>query len=160
MKKELEKILSKRLDKIFQDNKYKPKLITFFTGCDPTYETSLEILKEDESYDSAFSVCKYNMFSPTRARKIVDETIMPFVPLDIFPEVSSIRSSQGDVYFCDLSVQVIRARVFEDMWNGNLPFRWQGKKGYPLKNSYGFDIDEGWQKVAIEKWLKENWHEK
>ena len=120
----------------------------------------LEILKEDESYDSAFSVCKYNMFSPTRARKIVDETIMPFVPLDIFPEVSSIRSSQGDVYFCDLSVQVIRARVFEDMWNGNLPFRWQGKKSYPLKNSYGFDIDEGWQKVAIEKWLKENWHEK
>jgi len=42
----LEKILSKRLDKIFQTDKDKPKLITFFTGCDPTYETSLEILKE------------------------------------------------------------------------------------------------------------------
>ena len=38
--------MSKRLDKIFQNNKDKPKLITFFTGCDPTYETSLEILKE------------------------------------------------------------------------------------------------------------------
>ena len=38
--------MSKRLDKIFQTNKDKPKLITFFTGCDPTYETSLEILKE------------------------------------------------------------------------------------------------------------------
>ena len=46
LKKKLEKILSKRLDKIFQTNKNKPKLITFFTGCDPTYETSLEILKE------------------------------------------------------------------------------------------------------------------
>ena len=45
-KKKLEKILSKRLDKIFQTDKDKPKLITFFTGCDPTYETSLEILKE------------------------------------------------------------------------------------------------------------------
>ena len=38
--------MSKRLDKIFQIDKDKPKLITFFTGCDPTYETSLEILKE------------------------------------------------------------------------------------------------------------------
>lgn len=46
LKKKLEKILSKRLDKIFQTDKDKPKLITFFTGCDPTYEMSLEILKE------------------------------------------------------------------------------------------------------------------
>ena len=31
-----------------------------------------------------------------------------------------------------------------------------GKKSFPLKNSYGFDIDEEWQK-AIEVWLKQNW---
>ena len=41
--------MSKRLDKIFQTNKDKPKLITFFTGCDPNYNTSLEILKEAAS---------------------------------------------------------------------------------------------------------------
>ena len=29
-----------------------------------------------------------------------------------------------------------------------------GKKSFPLKNSYGFDIDEEWQKTAIEVWLK------
>ena len=23
---------------------------------------------------------------------------------------------------------------------------------------YGFDIDESWQKVAVELWLKENWN--
>jgi len=24
-------------------------------------------------------------------------------------------------------------------------------------DTYGFDIDEEWQKVAIEEWLKKNW---
>lgn len=122
-------------------------------------EEGINILKQDSSFDSAFSVCKYNMFSPTRARKLENQTIRPFVDLELFDNVSSIRSSQGDVYFCDLSVQVIRSRVFQDIWSGDLPFRWQGKKSYPLINSYGFDIDEQWQKVAIENWLKENWHE-
>lgn len=117
----------------------------------------IEVLSSDSSYDSAFSVCKYNMFSPTRARKIEGDEIKPFVDLDVFDEVSSIRSSQGDVYFCDLSVQVIRSSAFENMSEGQLPFLWQGKKSFPLMNSYGFDIDEKWQKVAIEQWLKDNW---
>ena len=117
-----------------------------------------KLLQNDASYDSAFSVCRYNMFSPTRARKLENDQIKPFVDLSVFEEVNSIRSSQGDVYFCDLSVQVIRSRVFEDMWNGQLPFRWQGKKSYPLLNTYGFDIDEKWQKVAIEEWLREYWY--
>ena len=65
-------------------------------------------LENDNSADSVFSVCKYNMFSPTRARKIKDGVIEPFINLNYFDEVSSIRSSQGDVYFCDLSIQVIR----------------------------------------------------
>jgi alanine-alpha-ketoisovalerate/valine-pyruvate aminotransferase len=99
------------------------------------------------------------MFSPTRARRLENQVIKPFVDLAVFDNVSSIRSSQGDVYFCDLSVQVIRGAVFEDMWNGDLPFRWQGKKSYPLLNTYGFDIDEQWQKVAIENWIQENWNE-
>ena len=114
-------------------------------------------LKNDRSYDSAFSVCKYNMFSPARARKIQNQKIKSFVNLKYIKNVSSIRSSQGDVYFCDLSVQIIRSKVFENMDQGMQPFQWMGKKSYPLKNSYGFDIDEAWQKVAVELWLKENW---
>lgn len=120
----------------------------------------LEILSKDDSYDSAFSVCQYNMFSPIRARKIINNEIHPFANLEQFGEINSIRSSQGDVYFCDLSVQIIRSRIFENMDNQPLPFKWQGKKSYPLINNYGFDIDEKWQKVAIEQWLKDNWHEK
>ena len=82
---------------------------------------------------------------------------MPFISLELMENVSSIRSSQGDVYFCDLSVQLIRRRVFENMNDGMQPFQWMGKKSFPLLNSYGFDIDEEWQKVAIENWLKKNW---
>ena len=117
----------------------------------------ISVLSEDKSYDSAFSVCKYNMFSPTRARRIEDNEIKPFVDLSVFGEISSIRSSQGDVFFCDLSVQVIRGEVFTRMHEGMQPFQWMGKKSYPLLNDYGFDIDEPWQKAAIELWLRNNW---
>ena len=118
----------------------------------------INFLKKNKSYDSAFSVSKYNMFSPIRARKILNGQIKPFVPLKQFKNINSIRSSQGDVYFCDLSVQIIRKKVFENMHKGMQPFQWMGKKSYPLFNTYGFDIDEKWQKIAIEEWLRENWH--
>ena len=65
------------------------------------------------------------MFSPARARKIVSNKIKPFVNLKYIKNVSSIRSSQGDVYFCDLSVQVISKWVFENMDKG-----WKKKKNF------------------------------
>ena len=114
-------------------------------------------LENNKEADSVFSVCKYNMFSPTRARKIENGEILPFIDLKHFEEVSSIRSSQGDVYFCDLSIQVIRSRVFDNIETGNLPFKWQGKKSMPVYNNFGFDIDESWQKITIEHWISEYW---
>ena len=44
----------------------------------------ISLLSKDKSYSSAFSVCKYNMFSPTRARKIENNQIKPFVDLKRF----------------------------------------------------------------------------
>ena len=142
--------------------KNKPEIIILMFANNPAISVSLisegiKKLNEDKTYDSAFSVSKYNMFSPARARKINDGKIESFIPLNLMDNVSSIRSSQGDVYFCDLSVQVIRSRVFENMKEGMQPFQWMGKKSFPLKNSFGFDIDEEWQKTAIEVWLKNNW---
>lgn len=142
--------------------KFKPDIIVLLFANNPAISIKLikegiKILKNQKTYDSAFSVCKYNMFSPARARKIISKQIKPFVNLKYLKNVSSIRSSQGDVYFCDLSVQVISNWVFENMNKGMQPFQWMGRKSYPLKNSYGFDIDESWQKVAVEQWLKENW---
>jgi len=52
---------------------------------------------------------------------------------------------------------VIRRRAFENMEKGMQPFQWMGTKSFPLLNTYGFDIDEEWQKVAIESWLNKNW---
>ena len=66
---------------------------------------SIELIKkginkliEDETYDSAFSVSKYNMFSPTRARKLENDKIKSFIPLDLIGNVSSIRSSQRRIF--------------------------------------------------------------
>ena len=142
--------------------KERPEIIVLLFANNPAISVDLILagiskLSEDNTYDSAFSVSKYNMFSPARARKIENEKIQSFIPLNLIDNVSSIRSSQGDVYFCDLSVQIIRSRVFENMSEGMQPFQWMGKKSYPLKNSFGFDIDEEWQKTAIEVWLKNNW---
>ena len=142
--------------------KERPEIIVLLFANNPAISVDLILagiskLSEDNTYDSAFSVSKYNMFSPARARKIENEKIQSFIPLNLIDNVSSIRSSQGDVYFCDLSVQIIRSRVFENMSEGMQPFQWMGKKSYPLINSFGFDIDEEWQKTAIEVWLKNNW---
>ena len=85
-----------------------------------------------------------------RASKINDGKIESFIPLNLMDNVSSIRSSQGDVYFCDLSVQVIRSRVFENMKEGMQPFQWMGKKSFPLKNCLVLTLMRNGKKTAIE----------
>lgn len=157
-----EDVLVHAYKEILATNKNKPSIVVLLFANNPAISINLikkgiKKLQENPTYDSAFSVCKYNMFSPTRARKLINEKIQPFVSLDLIGKINSIRSSQGDVYFCDLSVQVIRNRVFENMSEGMQPFQWMGKKSYPLINTFGFDIDEEWQKAAIEIWLKKNW---
>lgn len=120
-------------------------------------QQGIEALSADQTLDSAFSVCRYDMFSPTRARSI-DEAgnIKPFAPLEAFGKpVSSIRSSQGGVYFCDLSVQVLRWRCFTHMNEGMQPFQWMGRKSKALINDFGFDVDSEWQFRVIEYWLRE-----
>jgi CMP-N-acetylneuraminic acid synthetase len=117
----------------------------------------IEALKEKPEYDSAFSVSKYNMFSPARAKKVsADRTIAPFIDLDALGEISSIRDSQGDCYFVDFSVQIMRRSCFTNMKDGQPPLKWIGKKPYALFNDYGFDIDSEWQFVVMEKWLKDH----
>jgi len=112
------------------------------------------ILKNKEDLDSCFSVARYDMFSPTRARRLENGIIKNFVDPSLLGEISSIRSSQGAVYFCDLSIQVMKPRCFINMDEGNLPFKWQGKKSYAVETDFGFDIDTEWQFVVIEHWLR------
>ena len=50
----------------------------------------------------------------------------------------------------------MKTSCFENMNEGNLPFKWQGKKSKAIITDYGFDIDENWQFAVIEYWLKEH----
>lgn len=116
---------------------------------------AIDFINTNKEYDSCFSVVNYDMFSPTRARKLDDDNnISSYTDLSKIENVSSIRNAQDACYFCDLSIQVMNPRCFEDIENGNQPFKWQGKKLKAIKNDFGFDIDSEWQFVVIEYWLK------
>jgi CMP-N-acetylneuraminic acid synthetase len=118
---------------------------------------AIQFTSTTNDYDSCFSVVKYDMFSPARARRLAaDGEMKPFVDLNYIDNVSSIRSSQGSVYFCDLSIQVMKPICFEDMENGQLPFKWQGKRSKAIETDFGFDIDTEWQYVVIEYWLRKH----
>lgn len=117
---------------------------------------AIKIVNKDNSLDSCFSVAKYNMFSPNRAKIIKKGLIKEFNKnLNQLSSVNSIRSSQGDIYFCDLSVQVMKPRVLENLDKGQPPLKWLGKKSKALFVDYGFDIDSEWQFKSIENLLLE-----
>lgn len=118
---------------------------------------AIDKLKGESDTDSCFSVSKFDMFSPARARKVMrTNEIRPFINLTLLDNVSSIRDSSGSVYYCDLAIQVMKERCFIDMDQGQLPFKWQGKKSMAVYNDFGFDIDAEWQFVVIEYWLKKH----
>ena len=84
--------------------------------------------------------------------------LIPFVPFRHFSNNKNLncdRDSQGNVYFADMSLSVVRSRCLEDMKNNLLPQRWMGKKIAPLFCAAGADIDYEWQipqaKYCIQK---------
>lgn len=140
----------------------KPEIVVLLFANNPAIDVNLiregiEALQTDATLDSAFSVCRYDMFSPIRARTISEEgLIRNYIPgSEMSATASSIRSSEGGIYFCDLSVQVMRWSCLEDMDKGPQPFQWMGHRSKALINNYGFDVDSEWQFVVIEHWLKE-----
>lgn len=123
-------------------------------------EEGIKILREDPSLDSAVTVSRYNMWSPLRARKIdADGLLKPFVAFDYFGDPKTLncdRDSQGDVWFADMGVSIVRPRCLENISEGLLPQKWMGKKIYPLKQWGGCDVDYEWQIPLVEYWLKKN----
>jgi len=124
-----------------------------------TIDEGITILRNKPDYDSAVTVSCYNMWSPLRARKIGDDGLLhPFVPFEIFGDPKTLncdRDSQGDVWFADMGVSVVRPRCLEEMETGLLPQKWMGQRIYPLKQWGGCDIDYEWQVPGVEYWLKE-----
>lgn len=125
-----------------------------------TIDLGIDVLRDNPEYDSAVTVSLYNMWSPLRARKIGEDGLLhPFVPFETFgdPKVLSCdRDSQGDVWFADMGVSIIRPNCLENIEEGLLPQKWMGKNIYPLKQWGGCDIDYEWQVPGVEYWLKKN----
>lgn len=123
-------------------------------------DEGIKVLRENVNYDSAVSVSRYNMWSPLRARRIGEDGLLhPFVPFETFGDPETLncdRDSQGDVWFADMGVSIVRPRCLEDISNGLLPQKWMGQKIYPLKQWGGLDVDYEWQIPQVEYWLKKN----
>jgi len=119
-------------------------------------DMGIETLRNNKNFDSAVTVSEYNMFSPLRAKKIENGLVKPFVPLDLFQNANCDRSSQGDTFFVDCSGFVVRPICMEDFKYGEPPFRWIGKKVYPLKQWGGIDVDFEWQLGQVIFWLNQH----
>jgi len=123
-------------------------------------DRGIKILRKNKKFDSAVSTSVYNMWSPIRARKLNKSgSLDPFVPFKTFgnpKKISCDRDSQGEVYYADMSVSVVRPQCLEKMKHGLLPQKWMGKKIAPIKSWGGCDVDYEWQIPMVEFWLKKN----
>lgn len=124
----------------------------------PLIDEGVEALRKNPKIDSAVSVSTYNMWSPLRARRLGEQGFLQsFVPLEGLGDLKNFncdRDSQGDVYFADMGVSVVRPRCLEHLEEGMLPQRWMGRVLFPLKQWGGLDVDYEWQIPQVEFWLK------
>ncbi len=125
-----------------------------------TIDKGIEILRNDSSLDSAVTVSCYNMWSPLRARKIGEDGLLhPFIPFETIGNPKTLncdRDSQGDAWFADMGVSVVRPRCLENLKDGLRPQKWMGQKIYPLKQWGGCDVDYEWQVPQAEYWLRKH----
>jgi len=127
------------------------------TICASTIDDGIRVLRERRDIDSAVTVSSYNMWSPLRARRIGEDGLLhPFVAHEAFGDASTLncdRDSQGDVWFADMGVSVVRPHCLDQISQGILPQRWMGRAIYPLKQWGGLDVDYQWQMGQVEAWI-------
>ena len=154
-----------KIKKIFQKQNKTIELMVLLFANVATINTELinkgiKFLRKNKNFDSAVSTSIYNMWSPLRARRLMkDGSLKPFVPFKTFGNPKTLncdRDSQGDVYFADMSVSVVRPKCLEEMNKGLLPQKWMGNKIAPIKSESGFDLDYVWQLPIAEYWIKHN----
>jgi hypothetical protein len=120
-------------------------------------DDGVEKLRADPTLDSAVTVSRYNMWSPLRARRLTEQgTLEPFVPFETFGDPATLncdRDSQGDVFFADMGLSLVRPHCLERMEEGLLPQRWMGQRIAPIDSWGGCDVDYEWQLPGVEHWL-------
>ena len=142
-----------------------PELYVLLMANAPTVSSEqlregIAALRLHPEYDSAVTVSCYNMWSPLRARKIgADGLLQPFVPFETFGDPKTLncdRDSQGDAWFADMGVSIVRPKNLDNLDGGMLPQKWMGQKIYPIENEGGLDVDYPYQMMQAEWWLKAN----
>ena len=127
-------------------------------------DTGINILRRNKNIDSAVTTSIYNMWSPLRARRIDNNNLLkPFVPFKAIGNPKMLncdRDSQGDVYYADMSVSIVRPKCLEKLEDGLLPQKWMGKKIASIPSWGGCDVDYEWQLPMVEFWLKKNGYKK
>ena len=101
------------------------------------------------------------MYSPLRARKLGEGNnyLLPFVPFETFGDPKNLncdRDSQGDVYFANMSLSVVRPKCLLEISKGLLPQKWMGRNIKPIFQEFGCDIDYEWQIPLLERWIEKN----
>ena len=116
-------------------------------------DKGIELLRQDSSLDSAVSVSRYNEYSPVRAKRIdAGGLVTSYIDVDSITGASCDRDSAEPCYFCDCSVWIMRPRCM-NLENGNLPFRWMGRRTVPLYQQGGLDIDHDYGIAMTTHWL-------
>lgn len=120
-------------------------------------DEAIEVLRKNTDLDSACTASCYNMWSPLRAKKIDEKGLLvPFIPPSFFgDDISCDRGSQGDAWYADCSMFVVRPYCMHKK-NGDPPFTWLGRNIHPIKQWGGLDIDYHWQVPIVEHWLRSN----
>ena len=152
-------------EQVKKKNTKKIELVVLLFANAPTInfkliDQGIALLKKNKSFDSAVTTSVYNMWSPLRARKLEpDGSLKPFVNFEYFGNPKTLncdRDSQGNVYFADMSLSIVRPKCLENLKDGLLPQKWMGKKIMPIKSWGGCDVDYKWQIPGVEHWLITN----
>lgn len=121
-------------------------------------QKGFEILDRQPEVDSAVTVSQLGMFSPERARTLDNGLLVPYVPFNLFGHtISCDRKDHLKTFFADGGATIVRIESLLEM-DGNMPpFKWMGRKIYPLEQPANTgDLDYEWQIPVLEWWLKKH----
>ncbi len=112
-------------------------------------------LRADPSLDSVATVTRWNQYTPVRARVIgPDGLLTNFLPEERLTRVTCDRNTTGDIYFVDAALSVVRPRALEHLHEGLPPFRWLGRRIWPIVQRGGLDVDDEEGMALTEYWLR------
>jgi hypothetical protein len=113
-----------------------------------TITAGFEALLSKPELDSAVSVSPGNRQHPSCAQSLDKDGLLE-------PYLTHPAHDQGEVWYPDWGVQLLRPRWIESM-KGARPYPWLGRKVFALKQWGGCPIDYQSQIPSLEFWLKKH----